>query len=182
MAKDLDIVPECYVDTNLVETLLELGHCKTDGVNHQKGCNTVVNVMKTKFGDCFALGVVDADKRRLSYLDDCQELASSEHIVLMKHPKKQHFFLLIKPAMDTLILKAAKEAEVNLSDYDLPVEFEAFKDVAKRVDSKKDSRFKRLFAAIRSAKEMVILARVLTYLRANKYDPKMEEVLKGFFV
>lgn len=180
MAKDLDIVPECYIDTNLVETLLALRRCKTDGVNHQKGCNTVVNVMKKNFGDCFALGVVDADKRRLSYLDDCQELASSEHIALMKHQKAQHFFLLIKPAMDTLILKAAEEAGVNLSDYDLPFELGKFKDVTKRVDSKKDSRFKRLFKDIQSTKEMLILANILTYLRAHKYDFE-EEVLKKFF-
>lgn len=182
MSKDLDIVPECYIDTNLVETLLALCRCNTDGVNHQKGCNTVVNVMKKNFADCFALGIVDADKRRLSYLDGCLEIASSEHIVLMKHQQAQHFFLLIKPAMDTFILKMVEEAGVNLSDYGLPIELGKFKDVTKRVGSKKDSRFKRLFAAIRSAKEMVILARVLTYLRAHKYDSEKEEVLKGFFV
>lgn len=37
--KDLDIVPECYIDTNLVETLLNMAGEPTDGVNHQKGCN-----------------------------------------------------------------------------------------------------------------------------------------------
>lgn len=34
--KDLYIIPECYIDTNLVETLIT-----TEGCNHQKGCNTV---------------------------------------------------------------------------------------------------------------------------------------------
>ena len=54
--KDLYFVPECYVDTNLVESLLD-----TDGVNHQKGCNTVVNTMKGKvLKDSFAVGVIDS--------------------------------------------------------------------------------------------------------------------------
>lgn len=40
------IIPECYVDTNLVETLV----C-TYGCNHQKGCNQVAKVMQEKFAD-----------------------------------------------------------------------------------------------------------------------------------
>ncbi len=56
--KDLYLVPECYVDTNLVELLLD-----TDGVNDQKGCNTVVNTMKAKvLKDSFAVSVIDLDK------------------------------------------------------------------------------------------------------------------------
>lgn len=60
--KDLFIIPECYIDTNLVETLI-----KTDGCNHQKGCNTVVKVMNERFAKDFALGIVDKDKRQIRY-------------------------------------------------------------------------------------------------------------------
>ena len=35
------VIPECYIDTNLVETLSCTGGC-----NHQKGCNQVAKVMK----------------------------------------------------------------------------------------------------------------------------------------
>lgn len=38
------IIPECYIDTNLVETLVCSGGC-----NHQKGCNQVAKVMQEKF-------------------------------------------------------------------------------------------------------------------------------------
>ena len=44
--RDLYIIPECFVDTSLVESLLT-----TDGVNHQKGCFTVAGVMDSKLGD-----------------------------------------------------------------------------------------------------------------------------------
>lgn len=40
------IIPECYVDTNLVETLV----CPA-GCNHQKGCNQVAKVMQEKFAN-----------------------------------------------------------------------------------------------------------------------------------
>lgn len=39
---ELYIIPECYVDTNLIETLVPTAK----GYNHQKGCNNVVKVMK----------------------------------------------------------------------------------------------------------------------------------------
>ena len=58
------IIPECYVDANLIETLV----CKA-GCNHQKGCNQVAKVMQEKFADRFAVGIIDADKRKPSYLN-----------------------------------------------------------------------------------------------------------------
>lgn len=71
------ILPECYIDTNLVETLVFHAGC-----NHQKGCNQVCKVMQEKFPDRFAVGIIDADKRRPSYINEFQEIASSEHLKL----------------------------------------------------------------------------------------------------
>ena len=51
---ELYIIPECYVDTNLIETLVPTAK----GYNHQKGCNNVVKVMKEKLSDKFAVGIV----------------------------------------------------------------------------------------------------------------------------
>ena len=56
---ELYIIPECYVDTNLIETLVPTAK----GYNHQKGCNNVVKVMKEKLSDKFAVGIVDKDAR-----------------------------------------------------------------------------------------------------------------------
>ncbi len=35
MGKDLNFIPECYVDTILVESLLEINGYTSGGVNHQ---------------------------------------------------------------------------------------------------------------------------------------------------
>ena len=42
------MIPECYIDTNLVETLA----CPV-GCNHQKRCNQVVKIVREKFADRF---------------------------------------------------------------------------------------------------------------------------------
>ena len=170
--KDLDIVPECFIDTNLVETLLHLKQVDTDGVNHQKGCNTVVRVMTTSkaLKDSFALGIVDADKRPLSYVkNECNEIARSRHIVLLKHARCNHYFLQIIPAMDRLILDCAKDAGVDMEDYGLPSGLKAFTEASKQVQSKNDPRFKRLFRELYPVPEMTLLANLLHYLREYKY-------------
>ena len=40
---DLHILPECYVDTNLVETIAPP---TKSGYNHKKGCDNVVKAMQ----------------------------------------------------------------------------------------------------------------------------------------
>lgn len=69
------IIPECYVDTNLIETLI-----KAQGCNHQKGCNQVCKVMKEKFAERFAVGIIDADKRQPSYLAEFNKIGERGHL------------------------------------------------------------------------------------------------------
>ncbi len=67
------ILPECYMDTNLIETLVP----PQRGYNHQRGYPAVAKQMKEKFSDDFALGIMDNGKRHVSYLQEkggCQEL------------------------------------------------------------------------------------------------------------
>lgn len=181
--KDLDIIPECYIDTNIVEFLLNntKGN-KTDGVNHQKGCNTVANNIQKNKQTCngFALGVIDSDKRQPSYIKEFREIGHYGHIKLMKHHTKNHFFIMIEPAMDSLILSCAAEVGVNMEDYDLASELKDFTKITKDVDSKKDSRFKRLFNDIKGAKEFILFGNLLSYLKNHKYDYD-EMVLKNYF-
>jgi len=90
-------------------------------VNHQKGCNTVVNTMKGKIlKDGFAVGVIDSDKRKPSYVNEFTEIAHTEHLSLLKHTNKAHYLIMVSPAMDKFILDCAEEEMVDLSEYDLP--------------------------------------------------------------
>lgn len=175
--KDLYIVPECYVDTNLIESLLE-----TDGVNHQKGCNTVVNTMKGRIlNDGFAVGVIDSDKRQPSYVKEFTEIAHTIHLSMMKHKTKPHYLILVRPAMDKFIFDCAEEQSVDVRDYELSADFDDFKNQAKTVNSKNDVRFKRLFKRLKDNPEINTLRNVLNYLKSSQYRSNQDD-LKRFFI
>lgn len=80
---DKKILPECYVDTNLIETVAPT----TTGYNHQKGCGTVVKRMQDKFSDEFALGIIDKDKKELDYLANFDQVCNKGNLELYKHKK-----------------------------------------------------------------------------------------------
>ena len=169
------IIPECYIDTNLVETLSCPGGC-----NHQKGCNQVAKVMREKFADRFAVGIIDADKRRPGYLSEFQEIASSEHMKLFRHSQRSHFIILVHPAADGFILSCAAAAQVDMAEYGLPSSLDEFKEQTKNVMSNKDERFKRLFKTLRESGEMKLMAELLTYLVSTTYKSLPDEIAALF--
>ena len=150
------IIPECYIDTNLVETLVCTGGC-----NHQKGCNQVAKVMQEKFADRFAVGIIDADKRRPGYLNEFIEIASSEHIKLFRHPARSHFIILVHPAADGFILSCAEIANEN-------------------VMSNKDPRFKRLFRSMKGTGEIKLMESLISYLADNTYQASNDRISEIF--
>lgn len=163
--KDLHIVPECYIDTNLAEYLLD-----SHGVNHQKGCNAVAKkMMESNLKDQFSIGIIDNDKRQHSYVSEFEEIAHTQHFALLKHKERPHYLVRINPAMDQFILDCANEQGVNLKDYGLPAELEDFTKVTKDVNAKNDYRFKSLFGALEDSKELSKLRSVLNYLNDNQY-------------
>lgn len=172
--KLLHVIPECYVDTNLIECLLN--HC----VNHQHSCSKVVGTMKDKFADSFAIGIIDKDKVEMGYLSLCDILAQTEHLTLYKHKTRHHYMITIAPAVDMFVLDCAKEQGVAVEDFDLPSELKAFTKVTKQVTSNTDSRFKALFYAIQQNTEMIALKQTLQYLNDTMYKVNLD-VLKSLF-
>lgn len=79
---DLHILPECYVDTNLVETITKSRY------NHKHGCNNVVKAMLEAhhLKDGFALGIVDEDKKILKYTEAFKVVVDKAQLKLLKHP------------------------------------------------------------------------------------------------
>jgi len=165
------IIPECYIDTNLVETLVCAGGC-----NHQKGCNTVAKIMQDKFADRFAVGIIDADKRRPSYLDEFNAVAASEHIKLLRHHNRPHFIILVHPAADGFILSCAEIAEINMADYGLSSVLKEFTKQTKDVMSNKDERFKRLFRAMVNVGEIKLMKSIISYLVTHTYQSSNAEI------
>ncbi|MBQ1192483.1 MAG: hypothetical protein IIX43_09445, partial [Bacteroidales bacterium] len=122
--------------------------------------------------------IIDNDKRKVAYINDCKEIIKTKHLTLFKHKERNQYLITIYPAADGFIFNIAKEEGVNLSDFDLPTEFEDFLEETKTETSNKDQRFKKLFKEIKNHKEISLLQKVLTYLCENKYQSDVEEIKK----
>ena len=174
--KDWHIVPECYIDTNLAEYLLD-----SHGVNHQKGCNAVAKkMMESNLKDQFSIGIIDNDKRQHSYVSEFTEIAHTQHVTLLKHKERPHYFVRISPAMDQFILDCAAEQGINLQDYGLPTELAEFTKITKDVKAKNDFRFKSLFSALENSIEITKLRSVLNYLNDEQYKCDTTELQRLF--
>src|SRR5438045_3161136 len=98
---DGSVIPECYVDTNLIETLVPpLKRNHKQGYNHQKGCGTVASRMQKQFADRFALGIIDKDKNELDYLKEFTEIINNGSLILHKHKNKHHYIIQLNPAIE----------------------------------------------------------------------------------
>lgn len=164
---DQSVIPECFVDTNLIETLVP----PTRQYNHQKGCGTVTKVMRERFTDRFAVGIIDRDKVEVDYLQEFNVICTRGSLILHKHKTRHHYIIQVDPAMEQFIMDNAASVDISLSDYDLPNDLNSLKKVSKKVNSKNDQRFKRLFRDLltHNASNIVLLANWVSYLKENTY-------------
>lgn len=172
---DLAVITECYVDTNLIETIAPPNG---KGYNHQKGCGTVTKVMKEYFADSFALGIIDKDKKQIDYLNEFTEVINAGSLLLHKHKTKQHYIIQINPVVETFIINNAEVVGISISDFNLPEDKELFKKESKKEQSKKDQRFKGLFKAIKNAgsADFLRLSQWVEYLRDTTYNAEISEL------
>jgi ATP-dependent Clp protease ATP-binding subunit ClpA len=144
------IIPECYIDTCLVNTLLGLEKKST---SHKKGVSTVTSKMRNDFKDAFSVGIIDRDKEAIDYLKEFDLVNKSieGHSLLLKHKdnKRHHYIIQICPESETWICNVAKELRINLKEeYNLPDKPIELRSHTKKVSSKEDPRFKKLFKDI----------------------------------
>ena len=172
------IIPECYIDTCLTETITAC----SDKFNHQKGCGTVSRVMQNKFNDCFALGIIDKDKKEITYLNEFDLVSSNGSLYLYKHrhQAKHHYIIQISPAIEKFFLKAAEEKGIDITkNYGLPTDIKNLTKLTKQISDKNESAFKtfkQLFRDISDASEFQKLAELIQYLGENTYRVNIEEL------
>lgn len=170
------LFPECYVDTNILKTLFHL-----DGVNHQHSCSKVMGSLRSpRFANVFAIGVVDDDKKKTYDYSEFEQLAKSEHLILMKHKTRHHYLIFVYKAAEDLLLSCASELELDLSDFDLPNDLEGLKEETKSCESDKEPRIKKLVNALRGSSEMSRLERTVRYLLDNQYKVGKEKLVELF--
>ena len=136
--------------------------------------------MKERYGDGFAVGIIDNDKHGVGYLNECSLVAKSKHLEVFKHQNRSHFIITVAPAMDGFVMECAKEQGVNLSDIGLPTDLKSFKHVTKSERMPFDKRFPRLFQAINGNVEVAALQNTLRYLCQEQYNAN-EVMVRLFF-
>jgi len=138
----LNIVPECYVDTKLAETL----GVATKKYNHQHGHGNVANKMKDALANQFALGIIDEDTikvRKAKYLSEFVVVKLENSLILKKHPDKQHYLIIICPQIEQFIFQNAAIVNIQPETFGLPNELKGFVHISKAKDIDKNVGFKR---------------------------------------
>ncbi len=170
-------LPECYLDTLLVEVLLN----KPFSVNHKKGNSSIATEMKHgALKDSFAVGVIDEDRVKLKELDTFVEVErlSKKGLKIYYHPKKKHFFIQICPVIEKWILKECDKASIDIAseEYKLPNTLKGLKAM-KGLAQRSDERFERLFRYMQSNKschQLIELKRWLLFLKENNYTTDLD--------
>lgn len=173
-----NIMPECYIDTTLVESLLDAD------VNHKHNCNEVAKEMqKGKFKNEFAVGIIDNDKRKLSYIEDgFVKIGQTENLTFLKHRNKHQYIIKVgkeHKAMETFIKANVDALGMKMEDFGLPSDLAKLIEQTKdSVSTQKDPRILKLCKTMRQSPEVAKLQDILAYLAANKYNVDIDEFKK----
>src|SRR5215218_10436217 len=98
-----NLIPECNVDTVFVEM------CGYKQPNHAYSITQVSSILETSMSNKRAMGFVDNDKRHPKYFKNFKELDSTNNAKLLKHRNKQHYLVVVHPAMDKFIFKLCQD-------------------------------------------------------------------------
>ena len=181
------IIPECYVDTNFIGTLLE------GNVHHGYGCTGVTSILNNEKKDQFAVGIIDHDKVKPTYLHEfnqvsCRILPKQKStdkdvcIHLYQHKTRPHYLITIEKAIERLILRCAAVSKIKMSDYNLPTSLEALMERTKHKTSNKDYLLMQLFKAMLDAgnTDLLALRDTLRYLAIVQQNVDAQELKRIF--
>jgi len=165
---DKSIMPECYADTLLIETLVPT----KVGYNHKFGCYKVEAEMKLgKLKDRFAVGIIDNDKHQIKYLADFEEIDSVKgSLILWRHFKKEkhHYLIQICPALERWILNVCEVEAINIVEFGLKEDLEGLKEFSKSRKSLNEKGLIELFRVISQKTENINVHKLKLWISTLK--------------
>ncbi len=172
------ILPECEVDTALVETLVP----PVKRYSHQYGCQNVAKRMRENYADDFVVGVIDRDRKAIPYLakfEVVREVAGD--LILWRHPAKHHYLIQVCPAVEKWILNRAAESNINLEECELPATLAELCAVTKTIVSQQDRRLIKLFKKLKASGNPVVNTLIfwLTHLKEHRFQADLEALKKA---
>lgn len=170
-------MPECFIDTTLVGSLLDAN------VNHKHSCTEVAKEMERgKFNDAFAVGIIDNDKRKISYIESFEEIGKTDNLTFLKHKEKHHYVIKVGKdgkAMETFIKANVEAIGMKMEDFGLPSDIAKLIEYTKdSISTQKDPKLLSLCRALRQSPEVALLQGVLDYLAKTRYGADLETIKK----
>ncbi|GEM_PF-1216750 len=153
------IIPECFGDTFLIETILKL---KPGEANHQHGKTKVLKVFKY-LDTPDAICIIDKDPRsglKINYEAEFSCMLfdddGADHFIkLFKHKEKNHFIIEINEEFEYwLFKKVIPEAEINLNEFQIPVHWHEFKKYFKNSNIRRNPGISDFFNELMNCKSI----------------------------
>jgi hypothetical protein len=158
------IIPECYADTLLIETLVPTNK----GYNHQHNCFKVEATMKGL--DSFALGIIDKDKKQVKYLDSFKVIDKVEgDLILWRHADENihHWIVQICPALERLLLKICEAEHIDTTGFGENA-LDGIKYYTKSISRLDNPKLQALFSEINSKNENVVVRKLKGWIKLLK--------------
>lgn len=145
---NLDILPECYADTLVVETI------NYKKPNHCTSIGEVSRVMQVSYKNRLAIGVIDKDKPGIipNYFKAFETLLSEDNLELCWHPDTKHFTIVVAPALEQWLLNTASDLGVSASKYGFAT-LKKLKRVTKDENASKNNDLKQFINNIWQKKD-----------------------------
>lgn len=175
---DKSIIPECYADTLLIETLVPT----KKGYNHQHNCFKVEATMKGLSN--FALGIIDKDKKQIRYLDKFDVIDEVENdLILWRHSDKKvhHWIIQICPALEKWLLKICEAEQIDVSNFGENA-LEGIKYFTKSTSRLDNPKLQTLFNEINKKNENRSVRKLKTWVKTLKeknYQVDINELKNG---
>ena len=112
------VMPECYGDTIWARLILKQSYNLK--WLHIKGCNEVgKRFNENRYKNRLLIGIVDDDKLKDHSLKDFTfEILNGDSISVLRKPDTDHYYVIVKPAIETWLLKCAEYSKIR-HNYDL---------------------------------------------------------------
>jgi hypothetical protein len=140
---ELNIVPECYVDTKVAEIVGQA----SKKYNHQHGCGDVAKLLKGSNGQIY-LGIIDEDRNKgpqARYFSEFDTVREENGLILKRHRDHKQYLIIICPEMEQWLMNDAEAVGIDPSheNFKLPVGLRGFKSMTKTKNIDKNDGFYR---------------------------------------
>jgi len=169
---ELNIIPECYVDTKVAEIVGQA----SKKYNHQHGCGDVANrLIKSKDNIC--IGIIDEDKNkgpRAKYFSEFVSIKEENSLILKKHKGRKQYLILICPEIERWLMNDAIAVQIDPTDekYKLPPVLKGFTSLCKTQDIDSNEGFYRFIKALinKNAPSIITLKKWIELFKKGQLD------------